>query len=161
MGALARLPKLEYLSIDGGICNESINEEAFKYFTNLKTVEISDIQNVKEVVRLLLNNCKDIEKINLDYYDDFELLETYKYLENDLRERKNDIPLVIRADLICYRKDYNFAVLITRDIDSKSDSYGKNLYEKFEIRERNSIKNCFETHDVKCLIENIALFVGR
>ena len=121
-------------------------------------MEVSGVENVKEVVRILLNNCSDIEKIILKYYEDDEMIETFKHLENILRNWKKYTPLIIHAD--CNAVKHNFLVRITHITDSESDSCGKNLYEKSEISEKNHITDFFNTYDEKCLIENIELYLS-
>ena len=97
--ALANLPKLESLELNFG---KSITTQVFKHFRTLKNVKCFQIENIKEGLRDLLQNCSNFQEISLSRYIDTcseEVIKTLKCAAKTLEER-NYIgnPLLVSSD---------------------------------------------------------------
>ena len=63
--ALSKLPKLEKLTIEN--CDNNISDETFKHFTSLKSLELSNFENISnETLICIVKNCLVLQSLKID-----------------------------------------------------------------------------------------------
>ena len=78
--ALSTLPKLEKLGVLGF---NYVTGEIFHYFDTLKEVQCKSVKNIKEGIRILVNECKELEFIKLHIQKTEEsVIDILKFLED-------------------------------------------------------------------------------
>ena len=65
--ALAKLPKLEKLTIVLRADDNNISDEVFKHFTSLKSLELLCAENLSnETLLCIVNNCLELQSLIID-----------------------------------------------------------------------------------------------
>ena len=126
--ALAKLSNLAKLTLRDV---KTVSCEVFKYFSKLKVVKFSDIKEVKEGIIHLLRLNEKIEEISIVGYKINEIFGIFKSTYNIMKERINNIPLLLRL--------VNYCIRITPKAFSK-ESATRLLFEIYEIHKDNVIK---------------------
>ena len=96
MISLGKLPKLKDLELRGEF--EGVTGKIFKYFTTLKSVTFEQTKIVKDGFCDLVGMSKDLEEIRLDAYSNEDFSAIVQYVGKPLRERRNNVHLVIWSE---------------------------------------------------------------